>query len=123
MPLDDPARRAIACSWWRWIPGMLAFLPGAHPGLRVMEVNDAGNALQEAGWLPDFNDPATVGCLLALVREAWQNPYLAPRWSPIEGRWLVWPDPRFSLQGRFGFWGRTEVEALVVALEAAPEKP
>jgi hypothetical protein len=61
------------------------------------------------GRLPDLTDPATVGCLLALVREALGIPYLCTSVSP-EGRW--WVDG-YSLHD-------TEAEALVAALEAAP---
>ena len=59
--------------------------------------------------LPDLTDPATLGCLLALVREALDIPYLCISISP-EGRW--WVDG-YSLHD-------TEAEALVAALEAAP---
>lgn len=50
----------------------------------------------EGQYLPDLADPATVGCLLALVREAWGNPRLR----------VSRPD-------------RSNAEALVAALEAA----
>jgi hypothetical protein len=74
-------------------------------------VSRGGNALSEV--YPDLSDPATVGCLLALVREAWQDPATgiyrhARRWCVIMG-------------GRCeDFFADTEVEALVCALEAAP---
>lgn len=58
---------------------------------------------------PDLTDPATLGCLLALVREALDIPYLCTSVSP-EGRW--WVDG-YSLHD-------TEAEALIAALEAAP---
>ena len=68
---------------------------------------------------PDLNDPATKGCLLALVREVWWNPLASV--TPMEGYdgddgWRAGardePDD--------GEWGATEAEALVSALEAAP---
>ena len=79
--------------------------------------------------LPDLSDPATLGCLLALVREAWgPDTHLrlwaspAPdmsgkdrsKWEPVDGlgRRLV-AGPRVLCA--------TEAEALVAALEAAPE--
>jgi hypothetical protein len=75
--------------------------------------------------LPDLTDAATLGCLLALVREAWgcavttspdydyddeslQGPNLVG-WRAVETqRWM-------TVGG-----GATEAEALVTALEAAP---
>jgi hypothetical protein len=71
MTTIDLARRAIACPGWRWMPGMLAL----DTGLRLDEMTDDWEAE-----LPDFSDPATLGCLLALVREAWDDPhvYVAP---------------------------------------------
>jgi len=59
--------------------------------------------------VPDLTDPATVGCLLALVREAWDDRYLCASVSPRK-LWLV---DGWSLHD-------TEAEALVAALEAAP---
>jgi hypothetical protein len=100
---DDLARRAVACRHWRWLPGMQT-LPLPAYGL------------------PDLSDPATVGALLALVREAWGDPGAS-----------VWHDRRVSVWSWMadgcihGVWRpsdadgyETEAEALVAALEAAP---
>ena len=57
---------------------------------------------------PDFSDPATLGCLLALVREKWGAIYTKPE----EGRWTV-RGPTGHIVGQ----GPTEAEALVAALE------
>jgi len=59
--------------------------------------------------LPDLTDPATLGCLLALVREAWDDRYLCASLSPRK----LWMVDGWSLHD-------TEAEALVAALEAAP---
>ncbi len=62
--------------------------------------------------LPDLTDPATLGCLLALVREAWGTEYVHARKS--ERGWEVC---RGSSEW---YHGETEAEALVAALEEAP---
>lgn len=65
--------------------------------------------------LPDLSDPATLGCLLALVREAWDDPFALVdydrcNWGLFTRKhdcvWVCTAD--------------TEAEALVAALEAAP---
>ena len=127
---DDLARRAVACKGWRWMPGMLVVrhaMPTVWSRLIYRDdekrwwgtdgptVTDKMRALEH--WLPDLDDPATLGCLLALVREAWATPTRC-LWYDSEmtsqGSWC-WDD------GKGGFWmGDTEAEALVAALEAAP---
>jgi len=121
--LEALGRRAVACEHWRWLPGMLA--QSELPGLARVY------AVQSDGWIrlcgghpfespfyaktlpyPDLSDPATVGALLGLVREAWQDPYLHCRSDNGFGDWIVRNDHR-------GFTGATEAEALVTALEAA----
>jgi hypothetical protein len=88
------AKRATACARWRWIPGMLSL-----NGIRVVR-GEEGVAFAGADQdLPDLRDPATLGCVLALVRDVWGRPTL-------------------SAVRRY-FWGETEAEALVAALEAA----
>ena len=67
--------------------------------------------------LPDLTDPATLGCLLALVREAWGDPkiHVVPRgasvWATAYAGWL---------HKKAIACGATEAEALVAALEGAP---
>jgi len=68
--------------------------------------------------LPDFGDPATLGCLLPLVREAHRDPFVravhtiawdVPMWRVIAG----------SGEAIVSSLRASETEALVVALEAA----
>jgi len=67
------ARRAVACKGWEWLPGMLAVeqaVPGMALSPHPVRVDDYWHNV--GVWLPDLTDPATLGCLLALVREAWE---------------------------------------------------
>jgi hypothetical protein len=77
--------------------------------------------------LPDLTDPATLGCLLALVREAWSDKamtcarvdVLDTYIAPLPGGYpygVVGMDRRRIFKRYFG----SEAEALVAALEAAP---
>jgi hypothetical protein len=117
------ARRAVACPRWRWMPGMVTTY-----GQRIARVDadgytvayQRGGHLQmvEADALPDLTDPATLGCLLALVREAWREPTLSVAWAG--GGWYVVQLIRRSVDALRWIDTATEAEALVAALEAAP---
>jgi len=73
--------------------------------------------------VPDFRDPATLGWLLALVRDAWPTaPATTTRhgmWSQHRGHYHAWTCSYCT----GGDWrqahGETEAEALVEALEQA----
>jgi hypothetical protein len=103
------AKRAVACRGWRWMPGMRV-LGGDRITERTLAIDH--------GCLPDLTDAATMGCLLALVREAWNDPHAS-----------VWYDDEYWKSGNRWSWFAkkqsrvdygTEAEALVAALEAAP---
>ena len=115
------ARRAVACSAWRWMPRMLndrgetVFRVNAQ-GVSVCSEGHYAYVRQAADALPDLADPATLGCLLALVREAYARPRLTPRYLRSLDDWIVNDDPDRGVP--VGADGRcaTEAEALVAAL-------
>jgi len=127
--LEQLAGRAVACKRWQWMPGMRS-----EKGLRIVRRDDDGYVIGYydnqwymsecvPGSLPDLSDPATLGCLLALVRKAW-GPEATVSVN-ISGFWAV-GGARIQ-KGKsaghtinLGIWKATELEALVAALEVAP---
>ena len=118
------SRRAVVCRGWTWGPGMLDLF-----GRRVRNVwpDDLGIhwshipencVVRDADALPDLSDPATLGCLLALVREAWGDlgMFARPRVGKVRPDWAVFTGQNSD----FVCAASTEAEALVVALEGAP---
>lgn len=134
-------KRAAQSRKWRWMPGMKAI--GRWPGypvrlydfgenlydtddiaedpeyLRWQQTHVHGGGGYEGPYYPDLSDPATLGCLLALVREAWGMPTgIIVRHNDNTQRWFVsWAGATHG--GECGS-GDTEAEALVTALENAP---
>ena len=127
----DLGRRAVACKGWRWMPGMLV-VPNEHMVSVPLRLTDDHDWPHDLGLrLPDFHDPATVGCLLALVRDAYRDP--SKLWR---GHVEVRRDHRilfFVVSFRHDASGAlvedtlasggTEAEALVCALKAAEASP
>jgi hypothetical protein len=130
------AERPLNSSRWHWMPGM-----STSNGGRVFAVDEDGSCRLDFGaeevpfWCtpetmskmtPCFTDPATLGCLLALVREAWGNPHIwvescvdREMWSSIDHYKLGWACPNGEPVPP-DIECATEAEALVAALEAAP---
>jgi hypothetical protein len=106
--------RAVACKGWKWMEGMLT----SHSARLFDTVSNLGDGWLNTDELPDLSDPATMGCLLALVREAWgSETHTAPVYlGDVHTGWAVWIDIDLSRW----FEGTTEAAALVAALEAAP---
>jgi hypothetical protein len=116
------ARRALACIR-RWPSGMgvLRWNQGRwEQGVvtRNEGVYGYGAILPEQGWLPDLEDPATIGCLLQLVREAHKAHITGMFDVDVSGGAEMWVGT-----GRIDdalFTGRTLAEAIVKAIESAP---
>jgi hypothetical protein len=92
--------------------------------LGILGKQDEGCEIPDVAW-PDFRDPATLGCLLALVRERLKAPGIHVRcmlpYAPdMSGKtpppWVVHEGRGARLTQRHS----TEAEALVAALVAAP---
>ena len=131
--------RAVKAKGWRWMPGMLLKHRWAE-GIRIVTcdekspdpyvvINDEEGVIvatvDEYGimssfpeaqsaypFVPDLTDPATLGCLLALVRDAHRDAFMA---AGCDGEdWIVADCDGYEVSR-----GRSEREALVLALEAA----
>jgi hypothetical protein len=124
---EELGRRAVACKRWRWMPGMLS-----EKGLRVTRRDSDGyvvgyyedlSYIAECvpGSLPDLSDPATLGCLLILVREAHNAPHAWVETRLGQRSRVVSPEGYSEGGKTLCDWQvGTEVVALVAALEKAP---
>lgn len=118
--INDLPKRAVSCNHWRWVPGMLVrgFDPTTkHPAwMRLREFHSSMSLTVQAEQLlqpwPDFSDPATLGCLLAIVRDAHRDAYMS---TGNDGpTWVV-----RDCDGYVVCTGTSERAVLVEALEAA----
>ncbi len=123
--LEALGRRAASWPNWRWMPGMLNGRdesrhmgalqwawrdPYRHHALGV-EIDD---------W-PDLSDPATMGCLTALVAQAHgvtiDDVHVVRTTGMV---WSVWVFRGDDSSYRVATHEPSRAEALVAALEAAP---
>ena len=108
---------------WQWRPGMLWWVGSREDGDfgRVEDACAEDWAPPDGAW-PEPFDPATRGCLLGLVREAWGP--LVHAAALQAGGWAVWrltPIGDHSWRSERVGSGATEWDALCAALAAAPE--
>ena len=117
--------RAVACRGWRWTPGMRALQDrggGVEP-VRLGATDEAGDEWPHPEAWPDLRDPATLGCLLALVREAHgPTACVVSSEEMIDGEHVgtLWSVGTADGRGPVISREEAEAEALVAALEAAP---
>jgi hypothetical protein len=120
------ARAFVACGHWRWMPGMLTGT--GYRALRVDSDLTWGVCQDEQtdqepwpfayDWLPDLDDPATLGCVRRVVVDVWR----CVDWDLAQAGSTRWHFGFVTPEGEdFEFQGSTEAEALLRALQAAPE--
>jgi hypothetical protein len=127
-------KRAVACDGWRWIPGVRGWWRtdrDAHNMHPRIDSNSLGYWASKPSATVDLRDPATIGCLTHLVREVWGEPdasasvyhFSAHRhaWGVTTHRWAAF-DGEMVERTLAEFEHKTEAEALVSALEAAPTR-
>lgn len=115
----DLARAVVASPRWRFGP----------PQSRKQEPRRTSSGVRwiraetHGDWLPDLQDPATLGCLLALVREAWSDPGVSAVMA-LNGEWMVLVAGGKPLLrvGRTVPRHPTEPAAMVAALLTAPKE-
>lgn len=120
-PADlDLARRAVACKGWIWTRGMLT-----TTGYRIYYAEDTICGVDLRGeiagsadsLIPNLTDPATLGCLLALVREAHKDPLIYVVRSCGIFEVCRGEEPEAACAHDCIYDGPTEAAALVAALE------
>lgn len=116
---------------WEWREGMRTlcgvrlfeggrdYLIGYRPG-PTRSGGGPVDTLEVGDYIPDFQDAATIGCLVDLVRGVYRNPNLFAAYDEAEG----WPEGCAVWRVMRGVevlgTGKTEVEAWVQAFVAAP---
>jgi hypothetical protein len=117
-------QRAIACKHWQWKIGM-----STSSNQRVIRIDSDGYVLGYQSYInyltqvtqdtiPDLSDPATLGCLLALVREAHNAPHAWVETRYGQRSRVVSPEGYSEATRMLCEWQvGTEAAALVAALE------
>lgn len=122
---NDLGNRLIKCKKFNWLDGML--VKNTHDFLeksRIIGFTNNAWLLKDTHsqslhkdlnhFIPDVNDPATIGCLISLTRKAYNNPYLYIESSLQDHKkhfWLINNEYKT-------FKSLEEAETIVLALEA-----
>lgn len=116
--IEQLALRAVACKGWQWHDGIRYFdsVHGKTFRLTAFDENSFFNFPLSVEQIPDLTDPATLGCLLAMVRDAYKDAQMyAACIGTEDNEWEVFDYCDVSIAGTH----RGEAMALVAALEAA----
>lgn len=116
-------KRAIRLRHWRDTPGVVSIIDAnGFIWTRLPDgwVTQGGTyaTVKPRGLLPWLAHPATLGCLLALVREAWGDPDITTLCR--DDRWVVYTLVGDAKRG-YTFIDDTEAGVLVWALDMAPD--
>lgn len=110
-PKKSLAERAVACKGWKWMPGMRWETVEGNAGRGrigdLMGYSKGG----PAEMIPVLDDPATLGCVLHLVREAYGELTWGIDYNHTHNKW--------SCNNHTGWCADIEAEALIIALENA----
>jgi hypothetical protein len=69
MSLEELAEYAVTLEGWEWMPGMLGYRGGSVWVRITFACNGPRLTRPERAIRPDLEDPATLGCVLAMVRK------------------------------------------------------
>lgn len=122
---EELAKRAVG-KHWRWVAGMQSSHGARYLGGDCWVDKGAGGVVYadaNDGELPDLDDPATLGCLLALVREAWGDDGITTSCTRCGGGtgWSVHrSSPVNGVSALVPVLSESEATVLICALEAAP---
>lgn len=131
--------RLLACEYWRWSPGLptntdhvylgedadgdVIFVDGGSIKDGVFRSN-LGEMIN-VGWVgPDVFSPIVKGWILSLIRKAWGP--CCTMYLPRRGGIRMWRVVTFTHNGEWGEVsrilgeGKTELKAMINALESAP---
>ena len=107
---EEWGRLAVSLPGWRWMLGMLA-RPLGYRALRVDGEGQTWGVCQDEqtdqspwpfawDWLPDPDDPATAGCLLALLGPGeWDNVAPGCAIDPCGEGWWAWVNGDYWPEG------------------------
>ena len=132
MSNSDLRQRAVDCSCWRWMQGMLATdsVAVAHriysDGRSLYAISNIPDAspikiLQDKNqdFLPVLSDPATDGCLMHLVAQSNRVSIEDLTLKKVSGGWCVWINYSKNSSKLMSINEESRTEALVVALESS----
>lgn len=112
---EELSLRLVTCKKFKWLPGMAYWW---NSDLDRVADAEPGSLRTDGTLLPAIHDPATLGCLLALVRDTWGLPHATPHWWAGSNIWSIDLSRNPNTLPTI-FYGSCEAEALISALETS----